>query len=283
MNGELALNNQSFDVRRGARVLDTFIDAVDWTRVLEVIGSWTLTRESRYVCFCNVHSVVTAEFQPDAGVAVRSSDLALPDGMPVVWMLRLLGFKNQLRINGPDFMWRFCAYLQKHGNSVYLYGNEQSTLDVLSSRLNTTFPGLSVAGNISPPFRRLTPDEDDAVVDAINASGASVVFVSLGCPKQEVWMAEHRDRIHAVLIGVGAAFDYHAGTLRRAQPWMQAWGLEWAYRLVWEPRRLWKRYLLSNSVFVSYAAAQLVARAIWRRRGQLSAPPPAHALNEGEH
>lgn len=96
-------------------------------------------------------------------------------------------------------------------------------------------------------------------------------------------MAEHRDRIHAVLIGVGAAFDYHAGTLRRAQPWMQAWGLEWAYRLVCEPRRLWKRYLLSNSVFVSYAAAQLVARAIWRRRGQLSAPPPAHALNEGEH
>jgi N-acetylglucosaminyldiphosphoundecaprenol N-acetyl-beta-D-mannosaminyltransferase len=270
VSGGPSSKNESLDGRQGARVLDAFIDAVDWKRVMEIIGKWADARQSRYVCFCNVHSVVMAGLRRDTGYAVRSSDLALPDGMPVVWMLRRLGFKSQLRINGPDFMWRFCSYLQNQPNSVYLYGNQQSTLDVLSTRLMAAFPGLRIAGDISPPYRQLTPDEDDAVVNAINASGASVVFISLGCPKQEVWMAKHRDRIQAVLIGVGAAFDYHAGTLRRADPWMQAWGLEWAYRLACEPRRLWKRYLLSNSVFMLHAAAQLFARAVWGRRASMS-------------
>jgi N-acetylglucosaminyldiphosphoundecaprenol N-acetyl-beta-D-mannosaminyltransferase len=277
------MDTKFFYLRKGSCVLGSIIDSLDWKQVLEVAGNWAQTHQSRYVCFCNVHSVVTARFQPDVGYAMRKSDVALPDGMPIAWMLRLQGFNNQRRISGPDFMWRFCSDLQKQDISVYLYGSHHSTLDALCSNLKTAFSRLRIVGTISPPYRPLTPDEDDAVVNEINASGASVVFVSLGCPKQELWMAEHRDRIHAVMVGVGAAFDYHAGTLRRADPWMQAWGLEWAYRLMREPRRLWVRYLVTNSVFVSYAVVQLAISAMrWRRT--LGAPPVrAELSNEVEH
>lgn len=276
------MSRQFFNARKGARVLDAFIDSLDWEQVLEVTSKWAQMRQSRYVCFCNTHSVVTARFRSKVGYAVRVSDFALPDGMPIVWTLRLMGFKNQRRIDGPDFMWRFCSELQKQGNSVFLYGNRQSTLDILRGNLSMMFPQLRIAGTTAPPYRRLTPDEDDAIVNAINASGASVVFVSLSCPKQELWMAEHRGRIHAVMAGVGAAFDYHAGTLKRADPWMQERGLEWAYRLMREPRRLWARYLVTNSVFVSYAVVQLAIFAM-RRLAALSGAPVRAALpEEGE-
>jgi N-acetylglucosaminyldiphosphoundecaprenol N-acetyl-beta-D-mannosaminyltransferase len=277
------MRKQVRDVRNGAHVLDAFIDSLDWSQALDVTGQWAQTRQSRYVCFCNVHSVVTAKLRPDAGYALRGSDLALPDGMPVVWAMSLLGFKNQRRIDGPDFMSRFCRDLQQRGNSVFLYGSRQSTLDTLCSNLNTMFPRLRIVGTIAPPYRRLTPDEDDAVVNAINASGASVVFVSLGCPKQELWMAEHRDRVRAVMVGVGAAFDYHAGTLKRADPWMQVWGLEWVYRLMCEPRRLWKRYLVTNSLFMAYVTVQLATHALRRQRALTAAPMRAELAHEGEH
>jgi N-acetylglucosaminyldiphosphoundecaprenol N-acetyl-beta-D-mannosaminyltransferase len=277
------MDTKLFGVRNGSRVLGAVIDSLDWKQVLEIVGKWAQTRQSRYVCLCNVHAVVTARLQPDVGYALRKSDIALPDGMPIAWMLRLHGFNNQRRINGPDFMWRFCSDLQKQDISVYLYGSQQSTLDALCSNLKMGFSRLRIVGTISPPYRRLTPDEDDAVVNGINASGASVVFVSLGCPKQELWMAEHRDRIRAVMVGVGAAFDYHAGTLKRADPWMQEWGLVWAYRLMREPRRLWARYLVTNSVFVSYAVVQLAISAMRRRRTLVAAPAHADLLNEGEH
>lgn len=244
--------------RAGGKVLGSFIDAVDWVTTLERISCWVRRRESRYVCVCNVHSVVTARRDVSFGHVVNDADMATPDGAPVAWMLRKLGYIGQERINGPDLMWRYCEKAVHSGESLFLYGGSPETLELLQRRLFENFPALRIAGSYSPPFRPLTEDEDAAVVEIINHSGAGVVWVSLGCPKQEVWMAAHRGRINAVMIGVGAAFDYHAGAIQRAPLWMQRCGMEWFYRLYSEPRRLWRRYLVTNSLFVIGAVRQLM-------------------------
>lgn len=247
-------------LRETVTVLRATIDAVSWDAALKRITGWAANRESRYVCICNAHSVVTTSQDASFGQAVAQADMATPDGAPVAWMIRKLGFKDQQRINGPDLMWKYCVQTEQRNESIYLYGGTPETLVILQQRLALAFPGLSVAGAYSPPFRALTAEEDAAAVDSINASGAGTVWVSLGCPKQELWMASHRGRINAVMIGVGAAFDYHAGTIQRAPLWMQHAGLEWLHRLASEPRRLWKRYLVTNTLFVLGAARQLVAR-----------------------
>lgn len=246
--------------RRTIPILGTPIDVLDWEVAVARISEWARAHESRYVCICNVHSVVTSRYDPVFGQVVAGSDMATPDGEPVAWMLRRFGVSGQTRINGPDLMWRYCAQAATRGESIYLYGGMPETLQMLEHRLAKTFPGLSIAGAWSPPFRALTEEEDEADVARINASGAGVVWVSLGCPKQEKWMAAHRGRINAVMIGVGAAFDYHAGTTRRAPPWMQRRGLEWLYRLLSDPRRLWKRYLITNTSFIVLALRQLLLR-----------------------
>jgi len=175
-------------------------------------------------------------------------------------MVRKLGFKDQQRINGPDLMWRYFAQAALRNESVYLYGGTPETLEILQARMAQEFAGLKVVGAFSPPFRTITPAEDAQAVQRINASGAGTVWVSLGCPKQEKWMAAHRGRINAVMVGVGAAFDYHAGTIQRAPLWMQNNGLEWLHRLASEPRRLWRRYLVTNTLFIVGAVRQLVFR-----------------------
>lgn len=241
------------------QVLSAPIDALTWDDALERIHHWAQQRESRYVCICNAHSVVTAGQDAAFGRVVTEADMATPDGAPVAWMLRVLGARQQQRINGPDLMWRYCEQAAQRGESIYLYGGSNTTLAILKTRLKQAFPELRVAGAYSPPFRTLTAEEDAAAVEAINASGAGTVWVSLGCPKQELWMAAHRGRVNAVMVGVGAAFDYHAGTLKRAPHWMRGAGLEWLHRLISEPRRLWRRYLLTNTLFVLGAARQLLS------------------------
>jgi len=262
--------HKSMNFRKTVSVLGAPIDAVSWADALATVSAWATDRESRVVCICNVHSVVTAAQDPAFGKIVREADMATPDGAPVAWVLRKLGQKDQQRINGPDLMWRYCQTREAtdsslrgndgkaNGSGIFLYGSSQQTLNMLKAKLLVAFPALKIAGTISPPFRKLTPEEDEAIVAQINASGTGVVFVSLGCPKQELWMAEHRGRIQAVMIGVGAAFDYHAGTIDRAPQWMQDSGLEWLHRLVNEPRRLWRRYLVTNSLFMLWAAKQLL-------------------------
>jgi N-acetylglucosaminyldiphosphoundecaprenol N-acetyl-beta-D-mannosaminyltransferase len=246
--------------RIGAKILGSFMDACDWPDVLAIVRKWAVARESRYVCICNVHSVVTASSDHRFRDVLNQADLATPDGAPVAWMLRRLGFKRQQRINGPDLMWRYCAQAQGARESIFLYGGSPETLERLEKRLKQAFPALTIAGSYSPPYRPLTDAEDQEVVRRINASGAGVVWVSLGCPKQEIWMADHRGRISTVMIGVGAAFDYHAHTIRRAPLWMQRGGLEWLHRLCSEPRRLWKRYLITNTLFVVGATRQLLGK-----------------------
>lgn len=241
-------------------VIGAPIDALTWDQAINRISSWSRARDSRVVCICNAHSVVSARQDPNFAQVIREADMATPDGAPVAWMLRRLGHAQQQRINGPDLMWRYLEHAQLRGESVFFYGNTESTLAKLRVRLLAAFPALNIAGAISPPFHALTADEDAAIVEQINASGAGVVFVSLGCPKQERWMAEHRGRVKAVMIGVGAAFDFHAGTTKRAPSWMQNGGLEWLHRLLSEPRRLAKRYVVTNTLFILAAARQLIFR-----------------------
>jgi N-acetylglucosaminyldiphosphoundecaprenol N-acetyl-beta-D-mannosaminyltransferase len=243
-------------MRRREQVLGVPIDVLDWTEALVRLSTWAEARESRSVCLCNAHSVITASRDPAFRKIISAADLAAPDGMPVAWMLRRLGHFRQERINGPDLMWRYCARAASRGEKIFLFGSDDETIGNLEKKL-LAFPGLIVAGACAPPFRAMTDEEDRHVVERINTSGASIVWVGLGCPKQEQWMHAHRGRIHAVMIGVGAAFDYHAGTLRRAPSWMQTIGLEWLYRLACEPRRLWRRYLITNTLFILGAFRQL--------------------------
>jgi N-acetylglucosaminyldiphosphoundecaprenol N-acetyl-beta-D-mannosaminyltransferase len=247
-------------LRSRRAILGAAIDALDWSEAIGRIQAWSQNRESRYVCICNAHSVVTASRDPGFRAVVNAADMATPDGKPVAWMLRRLGFPEQQRINGPDLMWKYCEQAAGTGEAIFLYGGSEETLAILQRRLGDAMPGLRVAGVISPPFRPLSAEEDAAHVERINASGAGTVWVSLGCPKQEKWMAGQRGRINAVMIGVGAAFDYHAGTIKRAPRWMQDWGLEWFHRLASEPRRLWKRYLVTNTLFILGAVRQLLRR-----------------------
>lgn len=244
--------------REGAKVLDSFIHALSWEETLARITVWARARESRYVCICNVHSVVTATRDKEFKQVLRHADMTTPDGMPIAWMLRKLGFAGQQRINGPDLMWKYCAQAARTGDSVYFYGGSYEALRQMSMKLRAAFPDLQIGGVYAPPFRAVGEVEDDKVIAAINESGAGVVFVGLGCPKQEIWMATHHNRIHAVMIGVGAAFDYHAGTVQRAPLWMQRNGLEWSYRLLSDPRRLWKRYFVTNTLFIIRASLQLL-------------------------
>lgn len=244
--------------RTTANVLTAPIDVLTWDVALNRIAQWAKNRESRYVCICNVHSVVTAGQDPAFGRVVSEADMATPDGAPVAWMLRKLGNADQQRINGPDLMWKYCEQAALRGESVYLYGGMPETLEILKPRLLEAFPTLQIAGMYSPPFRAATPEEDAADIQRINDSGAGTVWVSLGCPKQEKWMAAHRGKVNAVMVGVGAAFDYHAGTIQRAPKWMQNAGLEWFHRLCSEPGRLWKRYLVTNTLFVFGAIKQFI-------------------------
>ena len=237
-------------------VLGARIDVASWDAALDRILGWARARESRYVTICNAHVVVTASRDAAYGAIINDSDMATPDGAPVAWMLRRQGHADQPRLNGPDLMWALCGRAAVEGVPVYCYGSTDETLARLAPRLREAFPSLDVTMD-SPPFRPLSPEEDAATVSRIHAGRAGIVFVGLGCPKQERWMAEHRGRINAVMIGVGAAFDFHAGTVARAPTWMRDNGLEWLHRLFSEPRRLWRRYLVTNTLFLVGAARQL--------------------------
>ena len=185
-------------------------------------------------------------------------DIAATDGMPLVWALRSFGVENQQRVYGPDAMLKVCAQAEKLGHRIFLYGGTQDSLLSLDRALHTQFPKLEIAGAIAPPFRQLTEEEDECYVRQILASGAEIVFIGIGMPKQEQWMENHRSRLpETVILAVGAAFDFHAGWTKQAPLWMQRAGLEWLFRLMIEPRRLWRRYILINPPFLLLWMLQL--------------------------
>ena len=178
--------------------------------------------------------------------------------MPLVWALRLLGVKDQQRVYGPDLMLAWCERAAKQGLSIYLYGSTDQTLYKLQAYLQNCLPNLLIAGSHAPPFRPLTPEEEDADIERMRQSGAKVVFIGLGCPKQEQWMYRNRGKFPGVMIGVGAAFSFFSGEVTQAPRWMMKFGLEWLYRFSQEPKRLWKRYLINNPAFVVLFGFQLL-------------------------
>ncbi len=244
-----------------SKVVGVPVDAPTRVAVVDRLLGWAAARESRVVCFVNVHSVVQATLDQRHRMVLEGADLAAPDGAPVAWTLRAKGHADQARIDGPGTMWRLCEAAAARGVRVGLYGSSRSTLGLLSASLRQAFPGLALTYVHAPPFRELTPAEDQAVCDDVARAGVGLLFVSLGCPKQEYWMAAHRGRIPAVMLGVGAAFEFHAGVVARAPAWMRRHGLEWLHRLVRQPGRLWKRYAYTNSVFLAKSAGE-AARAL---------------------
>jgi N-acetylglucosaminyldiphosphoundecaprenol N-acetyl-beta-D-mannosaminyltransferase len=249
-------------------VLDVPLAVTDYARTLRWIDEVVAAGERGYVCVCNVHTVMASHEDPELRTALMSSSLNVPDGQPLVWAINALGNSLTDRVYGPELMDRACARAASTGQRFYLYGGRnQAALVQLALNLRRRHPGVQIVGGYCPPFRPLTDEERAAVAVEINESEADVVWVGIGVPKQEKWMAALRPHLEApVLVGVGAAFDFHAGLVPQAPPWLQRGGLEWAYRLAHEPRRLWRRYLRYNPRFVSAFARQLAEhRAAGRR------------------
>jgi N-acetylglucosaminyldiphosphoundecaprenol N-acetyl-beta-D-mannosaminyltransferase len=244
------------------------LSLTDYEQTLQWIDAMVAQGERGYVCVCNVHTVMASGEDPALRAALDSSSLNVPDGQPLVWAINALGHHQlQDRVYGPELMSRACALAAQSGQRFYLYGGRnQGALVQLALNLRRRDPGLRIVGGYSPPFRPLSEEEEQAIVDEINASGADVVWVGIGVPKQEKWMARMRNRLQApVLIGVGAAFDFHAGLVPQAPAQMQRFGLEWLFRFIQEPRRLWRRYLRYNPRFVIGFARQLAHQRLARR------------------
>ncbi len=255
-------------------VLGVHVSAVTMESAVAEIGRWIRDREPHYACVTGVHGVVECQDDPELLRIHNASGLTTPDGMPLVWASRQAGARSVRRVYGPDLLLAMGDAAAREGWSFFLYGGRSGIPERLAARLVARFPGLRIAGTWSPPFRPLTVEEDHALVDRINAAAPDVVWVGLSTPKQERWMAAHVGRLAApALIGVGAAFDIHAGTLRQAPPWMQRAGIEWAYRLFREPRRLWRRYV------------RIIPRFLWgiaRRRPRMVSGPAARGRGEGD-
>lgn len=258
------------------RVLGVPVSAIDMAQALAHID--LLTRQKRseraaYVCVRDVNGVIESQRDPRLRAIHEQAALVTPDGMPMVWLGKRAGFEHIERVYGPDLMLAVCAVSKERGYRHFLYGGGEGVASLLERRLEQRFDGLEIVGIHTPPFRPLTWAERQAAAAEINASGADIVWVGLGSPKQEHWMAEMAPLLPGkVLIGVGAAFDFHAGLKRQAPRWIQRSGMEWAFRLATEPRRLWRRYLFNNTQFVWMLLAEAVRTARNRRRLRGSAP-----------
>jgi N-acetylglucosaminyldiphosphoundecaprenol N-acetyl-beta-D-mannosaminyltransferase len=255
-----------------AEILEIPLAVSDYVEVMDWMDALIAGDGRGYLTAAAVNLVMSAHEDPAVHAAVLGATLAVPDGQPLVWALHALGHARATRVYGPELMALYCARAAAAGaggTPIYLYGGrDQSALTLLERRLRERFPGLRIVGGHSPPFRTLTPAEEDQVIAEIDGSGAAVVWVGIGQPKQELWMARMRPRLSApLLVGVGAAFDFHAGLVPQAPPWMQRNGLEWTYRLYREPRRLWRRYARYNPQFVAGFARQYL-------RERRSAPKP---------
>ena len=242
-----------------------------YDEVVDVLLRCARARQPATADFGAVHVLATAARDPEFRRTINALDIVAPDGQPVRWAMNYFhdaGLTD--RVYGPELMRRLCAAAAEKGVSIYLYGSSEEVIAKLSANLRGQFPALVIAGAESPPFRALTDAEHDEVAARINASGAGLVFIGLGCPKQESFAYRHRDSIRAVQVCVGAAFDFHAGVKPTAPAWMQKRGLEWLYRLVKEPGRLWKRYLVTNTTYCALFAKH--AMQTWARRGTQTTP-----------
>lgn len=244
--------------RMKAKILEMLTDITNHEKALMTVLNWTNNKSGKYVCVSNVHMCMEAFDNQEYSSIINNADLTVPDGKPLVWAQKLLEHKEASHVRGTDLTLELCKEAEKKRIPIGLYGGSQDALDNFNVFLKKKFPDLKTAYSFSPPFRPLTKKEDDLYTAQINESGAKILFVGLGCPKQEIWMAEHKNRVNCVMIGVGAAFDFLSGDKKEAPKWMQNIGIEWVFRLASEPDRLWKRYLKHNPRFVVLFIKQLM-------------------------
>ena len=241
-----------------ARVVSLSVNVCNHESVIEDIAELVEKGNGGYVCVSTVHMVMESYDDKEYGTKVNNADLVIPDGMPIVWMQKLQGNKDSARVRGNDLMVKLCDFAEKKSLKVGFYGGRQEVIYKIAKRAAKDFPKLQIAYAYSPPFRPLSEAEDAEIIKNIRESGVQILFVGLGCPKQEIWMARHKNKLSAVMIGVGAAFDFYAGNIKESPRWMGNLGLEWLYRLMQEPKRLWRRYLILNPRFIWLAAMQLL-------------------------
>ena len=234
------------------------VSVLSFERQVSTIIGWAQAHLSKVVCVSNVHMLMEGVWNPRFSEILVDADMLTPDGMPLVWMTSIMNQQPQERVAGMELMMALCEQAQEKGLSVFFFGSDFQTLSTIRQKLFVDYPGLEVAGMHSPPFRNLSKEEGDAFVKEINNSGANLVFVSLGCPKQERWMYAHRDRISAAMVGLGGAFSVYTGHKRWAPAWIRKYGLEWLYRLFQEPKRLWKRYATTIPPFLWLALKQVI-------------------------
>jgi N-acetylglucosaminyldiphosphoundecaprenol N-acetyl-beta-D-mannosaminyltransferase len=240
-----------------SRVVGISLDTGTYSSFVDRIIALGRERVSSYVCVANVHMTVEAYDDPAYADIVNGADLVAPDGMPLIMALRLLHDIRQERVSGMNLIVDIVDAAARENLSVFFYGSKTDVLEKIRERIRREHPDLEIAGMHSPPFRELTGDEKAQEVAMINRSGANILLVALGCPKQEVWMSGNRGKIRAAMVGLGGAFPVYAGTRRMAPAWMQNASLEWLYRLAQEPRRLWKRYAYTNTKFLALLAREL--------------------------
>ncbi len=224
-------------------ILGVKLDETSYAQATHQVITWAKSCENRAVFAANTHLVMEAYDSRQFRQVVNSADLVTSDGMPLVWWLRAKGVKDQNRVYGPDLMLHICQAAASEGIPIGLYGSTPQVITALGERLKQLYPGLQINFSYSPPFRPMTMEEDNSLVHQIHDAGIRILFVGLGCPKQELWIAEHKGKLKSVLVAVGAAFQFHARLVNQAPAWMQKLSLEWLYRLIQEPERLWRRYL----------------------------------------
>ena len=242
-------------------ILGVNIEVNSYDELVQQCTAWARAGESHSVFFATVHMLMEAHDSATFRAKLITADKVNPDGMPLVWALRALGHSDACRVYGPDATEALLPAAQKSGIPIGFYGGTEATLAQLIGKVENRYPGIRIVFTMSPPFRPLSEAEDESIVQQISDSGARLLFVGLGCPKQEEWVIDHRGRIPAVMLAVGAAFDFLAGSKRQAPRWMMRNGLEWVFRLASEPRRLWARYLKHNPRFVALFLRQWMTRA----------------------
>ncbi|MCI7171262.1 WecB/TagA/CpsF family glycosyltransferase [bacterium] len=230
------------------RILGVNIAVTNMAQTVQYIENNLEELRGKYICVSNVHTTIMAHDNPAYRNVQNSAAIALPDGKPLSVVSRKRGYTEAERVTGPDLMGELFA--RENGLKHFFYGDKEETLQILQQKLKEKYPDIQIAGMISPPFRSLSQEEEKAYIQQINDSGADIIWIGLGAPKQENWMYEHQGMFQGVMIGVGAGFSYHAGLIKRAPEWMQKMSLEWFYRLMQDPVRLFKRYFTTNLKFI---------------------------------
>lgn len=242
------------------RIVSLDVDVCSHHSAIERINALVERGIGGYICFSTVHMIMESYDNPEYCARVNAADMVIPDGMPLVWMQKMHGKESAKRVRANDLMMMLCRHAAEKGLSVGFYGGRQEVIDAIIERTRTELPDLKIVYACSPPFRPLTDEEDANITAEIRESGTQILFMGLGCPKQENWMAAHKEKLTCVMLGVGASFDFYAGNVKESPEWLGKLGLEWAYRLTQEPKRLWRRYLILNPRFMRLAAAQLLRR-----------------------